>query len=401
MEHFPPALLPALGPRETREISFPGLDTHFYTGTAGAKRSGRGLTIRRFHGSEFAFWADPEGTLGTVTPALVPRGSVVVLETTASGLDSPGHVFWKDARERGYRTVFIPWWDCDPVHYRLVLLAADELGKLEPDERELMTRFGLDLEQVKWRRSKMAELGRSKFLTEYAEDEDSCWAAVGGLYYETDLVAGLLRQAPQPIRTDRNGALEIYAELPAGERAILGCDTSEGAGQDSHAIVARAFPSWKLLSVYKDATIPPEELAGVLNQLGRGYGGALLVVEKNMHGITVLRKLRDVHDYPVDRIYHRIPLDKGNERHGDRIGWATTGETQPLLLDAGRELLTAAASGRAGIPSRWALRDAMAVRRDQLGKVSLTGKDTLVAEMLAWVGRLMPVADRGGSTAAL
>ena len=50
-------------------------------------------------------------------------------------------------------------------------------------------------------------------------------------------------------------------------------------------------------------------------------------------------------------------------------------------------------------PARF--RDALAVRRDQLGKVSLNGKDMLVAEMLAWVGRLMPVADRGGAQIAL
>jgi hypothetical protein len=117
------------------------------------------MTLKRFHGSEFAFWDDPLNTLATVGGGLVP-GSTVWLETTASGIRLAGAQFWLECAARVPR-VFFPWWECDRVTYRLPLLAPDELGPLEPEEQDLVERRGLDLEQIKWRRKKIAEYGRS------------------------------------------------------------------------------------------------------------------------------------------------------------------------------------------------------------------------------------------------
>jgi hypothetical protein len=113
------------------------------------------------------------------------------------------------------------------------------------------------------------------------------------------------------------------------------------------------------------------------------------VIEKNGHGITVIRRARDVKKYPPAHIYHRAPLDtdKGQQEKKERIGWATTAESKPLMLDAGRELFKAARDGYADVPSLAALRDAFGVRRDANGRIDLNGKDVLVSEMLAWLGR--------------
>jgi hypothetical protein len=110
-----------------------------------------------------------------------------------------------------------------------------------------------------------------------------------------------------------------------------------------------------------------------------------------MHGITVLRALRDDHQYPVNRIYHRSMLDEQLQNEMlEKIGWATTGESKPLMIDAARELFKAAQAGHAGVPSADAIRDAFGVRRDEKGKADLNGKDVLVAEMLCWIGRSAP-----------
>ena len=388
IEHFPPSLLPRMGDKATSEISFPGLDTRFYTGTAGSKRTGRGMTLKRFHGSEFAFWDDPLNTLATVGGGLVP-GSTVWLETTASGFDSPAHNFWRECSARGYRALFFAWWDCDRVTYRLPLLAPDELGVLEPEEQELVRRYGLDLEQIKWRRKQIAEFGRQFFLTEWAEDEESCWAAVGGMFYDAELLKALLLKAPEATRTELGGALQLFGER-GDERVIIGSDTAEGTGGDRSTWVARAFPSWRLLASYEDSRVEPKELAGILNTWGRHFGEAFLVIEKNAHGITVLRHLRDDLQYPTSQLYHRATLDDAQNEKVDRIGWATTAESKPIMLDAGRELLNAVRDGVAGVPSRGALRDAFGVRRGKDGKYDLNGKDLLVAEMLCWIGRTAP-----------
>jgi hypothetical protein len=395
IEHFPLGLLPALGGKESREISFPVNDSSFWTGTAGAKRTGRGVTLKRVHGSEFAFWDEPVGTLGSITPALVPRGSIVVLETTASGFDSEPHHFWRDARQgkNGYQTVFIPWWLCDVDNYRLPLLAKDELGSLDPDESDLVQRCGLDLEQVKWRRAQMRELGRGKFLQEYAEDEESCWAAAGGMFYDAELLKCLMTKVKQPRSTEWGGSLEVYGDLLAGERAVGGVDTAEGftkgepTKKDRSAFTIRAHPSRRLLVKFEDRAVTPKDLAGFLNTWGRKYNGVFWVVEKNAHGITTLRHLRDDHKYAASNIYHRTTLDQEGKQAGDLIGWHTNETTKTMLLDYGRELLHAVRDGNAEVPSQSALRDCFAVRRDEKGKIDLNGRDVWMSEMLCEVGQ--------------
>ncbi|HTE46636.1 MAG TPA: hypothetical protein VK636_15390 [Gemmatimonadaceae bacterium] len=400
IEHFPRELLPRLGDAQTSEISFPGLDTKFFTGTAGARRTGRGLTIKRFHGSEFAFWDDPEGVLGSVTPALVPIGSVVQLETTASGFGSAAHQFWLEAIARGYTPLFFAWWQCDPLNYRLPLMADDELGFLEDEERDLIARHGLDLEQIKWRRLKMAELTRSTFLTEYAEDAETCWLAPGGMFFDAEMLKSLRLKAPTPIETHLGGTLEVFMTAavigntrgtgPAPETIVIGADVAEGIGGDRSTFSARTRSTFRPVATFADARMPPKEFAAVLNEWGRKLGMAMLIVEKNAHGITVLRHLRDDHQYPLDRIYHRRPLDGPADNESERIGWATTAESKPLLLDAGREMFSAAKDGYAGVPPLEVVRDAFGVRRNDKGKIELTGKDMLVADMLAWIGRSSP-----------
>ncbi len=397
IDHFPRSLLWRLGPKNTREISFPGLLTKFWTGTAGATRTGRSLTLKRVHGSEFAFWDNPRATLNALTPALVPNGSIISLETTASAYDSEPHNHWREAEEgaNGYVAIFIPWWLCDVKNYRLPLMAGDELGTLEPDEADLVERHGLDLEQVKWRRFKVREMGRGAFLQEYAEDAESCWAAAGGMFYDAELLKGLLARAPQPLYTVHTawGAVEVFEEPVEGERTVGGCDTAEGftvgevEKKDRSTFTVRSFPERRLKLKFESRSITPEDLAGLLGVWGRTYR-VYWVVEKNAHGITTLRKMRDVHKYPLSGIYHRRPADVANtkESASELIGWHTNEGTKGLLLDYGRTLLNAARDGIAGVPTLAALRDGFAVRRDDKGKINLNGRDVLVSEMLCEVG---------------
>jgi hypothetical protein len=393
VENYPDPLRPPFGAGMAREVGVPEMDAVFWTGTAGAKRTGRGLTLKRVHGSEFAFWDQPRQTLATITPALVPSASVVTLETTASGYDSEGHNFWREAEQdaNGYRAVFFPWWECDVEHYRLPLMADDELGALEPDEQALVDQHGLDHEQLKWRRAKMREMGRGAFLQEYAEDSETCWAAAGGMFYDAELLKALMARVRQPLYTDWGGAIEVYGEPREGERTVGGCDTAEGftvgeaSKKDRSAFTIRAFPSRRLLVKFEDRSVQPEHLAGFLNTWGRKYGGVYWVIEKNAHGITTLRTLRDKYKYQA--IYHRRQLDaNAREPASELIGWHTNEQTKAHLLDVGRTLLTAARDGEADVPTLSALRDAFAVRRDDKGKINLNGRDVLLSEMLCEVG---------------
>lgn len=398
LQNFPPGWLPTVGGRVAREVGFPGRDSRFYTDTAGGKMAGVSITLWRFHGSEFALWDRPREVLGKVTPALVPHGSSAILETTASTYDSDGHQFWLEAAkgENGYLPLFFPWWECDPLNYRRPLADPDELGTLEPEERTLVQVHGLDLEQIKWRREMRRELGPSEFLRQYPEDSETCWLTAGGLYYDAEMLKELLNRAPLP--RERIQGVDVYGEPAPGDQfVVMGGDTAEGIIQadgkpgDRSAWVARSFPSWRLLASYAESRVVPDAFADSMVEWGWKFAmkgqPALNITEKNLHGITVLRRVRDHHQYPIARIYHRQQADKANEVRTERIGWATTAESKPLMLNAGYQLLTAARDGLADVPPQSAIRDAFGVHRDERGSAVLTGKDVLVAEMLAWLGR--------------
>lgn len=398
-------LVPTVGRSEAKEVTFPGIDSNFWTGTAGARRIGRGITLTRFHGSEFAFWDKPRQVIASVTPAMIPSGSVMVLETTPDAEGSEAHKFWQEAEEgsNGYRAVFFPWWECDPENYRLHLITEDEIEGLSEEESTLRSKFGLDLEQIKWRRQKIKEMGKLEFIREYPEDPDTCWITGGQKFYDPELVWGLLRRPPTPTHSTaaaQGGLVKVFAgpevdtEIIPGQVAniiedvVIGCDVAEGSGGDRSTWTARGFPSWRLLAMYASNKIDPTDLAYLLYEWGYNIYGrkgegqeALLVVEKNQHGITTLRKLREL-KYPMKSIYHRTPLSKAHDTRTEYLGWVTTGESKPLMLDAGREILRAAAEDTIGVPSQEALRDAWAVSDGELN-----GRDVFVSEILGWIGR--------------
>ena len=393
LDHFPKELLPKLGDKETREVSFPKMDSSFFTGTAGAGRTGRGLTIRAIHASEFAFWDKPRTTLNTMTPALNKAGNSILIETTASGADTPAHQFWLEIRDdphHKYKAFFFPWWDIDPVEYRLPVADPDEVLPLEDEETDLQQRFNLDLEQIAWRRDMIKDMGRLEFLQEYAEDEETCWIAPGGMFYEADLLKHMLTIAPKPIRTELGGDLEIYAEWDGTSRVLIANDVAEGMDNDRTAWTARTLLG-KLLARYASRRVTPEDNADILNAQKGRYHTPLITVEKNAHGITTLRRLRDVHRYPIEFLYHRTKYTQDRNTPTREIGWLTSPTTQPLLLDAFRELLEACKAGTYDPPPRDAIKDAFRVRRDEHGKIKLTGRDVLVSEAMNWLARSYPI----------
>ena len=82
-------------------------------------------------------------------------GTEIVLESTAYGLGGEFYERWQgaEAGQGDYQPIFIPWFWSEEYRRPAPLdFATDE------EEREEMARQGLDLEQMVWRRAKIAEL---------------------------------------------------------------------------------------------------------------------------------------------------------------------------------------------------------------------------------------------------
>ncbi|RMH45468.1 MAG: hypothetical protein D6694_04680 [Gammaproteobacteria bacterium] len=168
-EHNP--IRPETGADSANELTFPLLDSEYKVGTAGNKAVGRSSTIQLFHGSEVAFWPNAaEHTKGVLQAVPDEPGTEIALESTANGIGNFFHeqCILAQAGESEYQLIFTPWfWQPE---YRKQVPPGFEMTA---DEREYAEAYGLDAEQIYWRRCKIRELsaaggdGEMAFRQEY------------------------------------------------------------------------------------------------------------------------------------------------------------------------------------------------------------------------------------------
>ena len=171
-------LKPSIKRNNSKELFFDKLLSSYFVGTAGSGNVGRGGTVQRFHGSEVAFWNDPEGVKGGIMQSIPDsKDTEVFLESTGNGFDPMFYPMVQDAR-RGkgtYRVVFVPWfWQPEYVADASHII-------ITPEENELMTLFALTKEQIAWRRNKIAFWGGNveKFMQEYPSTIDEAFQVSG------------------------------------------------------------------------------------------------------------------------------------------------------------------------------------------------------------------------------
>lgn len=177
-------LRPATGAANAKELIFSKLDSGYAVATAGQKAAGRSKTIRLFHGSEVAFWPNaPEHFASSVQTVPDLPGTEIILESTANGVTGEFYERWQkaEAGEGDYIAIFVPWF-WDPGYRRPVpegfYLSQEPEGD-DPSEYDVQVLFNLDIEQMVWRRAKIAELGATLFKQEYPATAEEAFQSTG------------------------------------------------------------------------------------------------------------------------------------------------------------------------------------------------------------------------------
>lgn len=175
-KHTP--LRPSTGAANAKELIFDRLDSGYEVGTAGTKAVGRSKTVQLLHGSEVAFWPNANSHFAGVVQTIPDMpGTEIVLESTAHGVGGEFHERWQQA-EAGigdYIAIFVPWFWSE--EYRR---ETPEGFVLDDDEREYAANHGLSLEQMAWRRAKIAELKDPLlFMQEYPATASEAFQVTG------------------------------------------------------------------------------------------------------------------------------------------------------------------------------------------------------------------------------
>lgn len=158
-----------------REFLWDEIDSYFFVGTAGSGEFGRGGTINNVHGSEVAFWPDAESIVSGLFNS-VPSDGNIILETTANGMNNWFHDEYQNAKKgnSAFTPRFYGWWE--HAEYRRAVPAG---FRADAEEEKLARQYGLDEEQLAWRRAKKLEQ-RSKFVQEYPANAQEAFVSSGG-----------------------------------------------------------------------------------------------------------------------------------------------------------------------------------------------------------------------------
>jgi len=287
--------------RESRQLTFrptEGGKMRILSGEAGAV--GIGQSPDSFHASECAFWADFAGSMFLIWPSMVNRDhALAIFECTPWEAKSDWHDHCLEAKKGTSRHIykFFPFWDG-----KLNIRAWNPNWIVDNEEEALLLKYGkagLTLENLAFRRFMLgidAQLRRKPelFGVFYPFDDLTCWiaSAAGAIpnhALERHLEAELVKwEAP-------------YMEYEAPEH-----DALYAIGVDPSGHAARDHASFQVLKVYDGewtqvasfaTNIDPLAFSRKLDEVGRYYNNASVVVESNGVGQSVIALLREW-DYP-------------------------------------------------------------------------------------------------------
>lgn len=284
-DNCPKILRPKASNKNANELVFGGLDSEFSVATARSKGTGRSATAQLFHGSEVAFWenaADHMAGIGQIVPNA--PGTEIILESTANGVGNLFHGMWQDA-ERGhseYIPIFVPWfWQPE---YRLT----PPPGWVPiPEDADYGHAYGLDIEQLHWRRRKISD--------DFRGDE-----ALFDQEYPATPALAFRRVAGTPLIT---ADLVVRARKTAGIEAmgarIMGVDPAEYGDDDS----AIAFRQGRVVPhILRRSKLGTMQLAGLVAKLADDWKPDGINVDCTGVGSGVADRLIEL-GYPVLRVH--------------------------------------------------------------------------------------------------
>lgn len=295
----------------------------------------RSKTITHILWSEYAFLKEDRivATTGAITP-----DAVKIHESTPNRLNH-FKILYDDLKPKG-RTLFVPWFMQD--EYRI---KGAKIEKYDPKELELIKKYGLDDEQLEFRRQKILEMTELKWRQEYPENDTECFLLSGIPVIDSFLIMDQItyckNNPPIAETLDMNMKIKVYREFNKKDldrlrpAFFIGVDPAEGHGGDCSA--ATVIANYNDLTSEVVMTLrgysEPAQLARLVKKYTARYifNNAQdleiypqLVVERNNHGHACLMAFQEIADcyYPIDFIYSDRDL---------KLGFLTTKISKKLI----------------------------------------------------------------------
>jgi hypothetical protein len=317
----------------------PGLRSKIKIETAKNLDAGRSATIHNLHASEVAFWDNADTVmLGLLQAVPNTSNTMVIVESTANGVGGYFYDMWQKAKrgENDFVPMFFPWYEHD--EYRMEV--PDDF-KITSEEQELKEMYGLDDEQIVWRRWAIRNNcggDIEKFKQEYPANDEEAFLTSGRPRFDTQVLMRWYNKAKDGERgniergvwiPDDKGYIEIWEHPQPGIRYVIGADTSEGkATGDYSAATVWDSKNYKQVARWH-GHIDPDIYGKQLEALGKYYNNALIAPEKNNHGFTTVNRLKQNYN----NIFQMERYDQTIDQTTKELGFVTNKKTKPLIID--------------------------------------------------------------------
>ncbi|KGA61328.1 terminase [Yersinia pseudotuberculosis] len=380
-----PVWLRATFPVSTRREGANGGHIEFAHGSKiRVSTSFRSGTVQRLHISEHgkicATYPAKAKEVRTGTLNAIKDGCIVFIESTAEGVGGDFHTMSTRAMDLGqlnlpltsqdYKFHFFAWWQ-DPKYQAPVPAGGLRLSKYHQEYFAAVEQaMGITLldEQKQWYVRKEIEQqeemkqefpstpseafltsGRRVFAAiNVMKAEGQCKSPL--LVYDIEPVTGK-RTKVQALRAGNAEELQrtllnhlLVWELPdPDEDYAIGGDVAEGLENRDRSSFDVVKKSSGEQVAHWFGYLDAELFAQLMAHVGRWYNTAFIGPERNNHGHAVIQKLREV--YPHRSIYSEQYLDRDHDDETPKLGWLTTAQSKPVIIEGLKTLLRENASG--------------------------------------------------------
>lgn len=364
---FAEALPFHLPPHTQRELYFPhsGGVSSLRRATAKTVIGGRGLTLNGLHLTEAAFYPGEQSFVALInTVSADDPDNVVVIETTANGIEGPGETYfnyWHDAvaGKNNFMPIFLPWWE-DAASFLPDRLAED--APADDYEKWLMKEFHVTKGQVAWyRQAKATKCGDSQSVwqQEYPADPSEAFLSSGNPAFDREEMQMAMKTVEEPhwrgqirltgidpeklnpsdlyqgaptFEQNLNGNLVVWEDPQPGDHYYVGVDAAKGVIDGDFAAAVGWNAETGNQAFRYSARVGPEKLGFYVNALGRRYNNATVNIElTGGWGWAAMKELRDKWHYPTQYLWMSKD-DRPDRKPRQALGWETTMNSRKRLL---------------------------------------------------------------------
>lgn len=344
----------------------------------------RSGTVQRLHISEHgkicAKYPAKAKEVRTGTLNAIKDGCIVFIESTAEGVGGDFHTMSTRAMDLGqlnlpltsqdYKFHFFAWWQ-DPKYQTSVPTGGLRLSKYHQEyfaaveqtmgitllDEQKQWYIRKEIEQQEEMKQEFPSTPSEAFLTSgrrvfaainVMQAEGQCKSPL--LVYDIEPVTGK-RTKVQALRAGNAEELQrtllnhlLVWELPdPDEDYAIGGDVAEGLENRDRSSFDVVKKSTGEQVAHWFGYLDAELFAQLMAHVGRWYNTAFIGPERNNHGHAVIQKLREV--YPHRAIYSEQYLDRDHDDETPKLGWLTTAQSKPVIIEGLKSLLRDSASG--------------------------------------------------------